>query len=730
MRIIIKNDCFGLGFERRFIVNWNRKITKKGTCLLMSAMVASGVIAPVASVTPVFASEKEVTVSSTIDTNVKTDKAESTKSSTENTKDTKTNTQTKNTTKSAETSKISFVIKDEKDPIEIKSDTAICDAFEQIMDGCKVQGDMTGAKIDAMDLSDYRTVVFENSVDSTNNTEKKVDTEKSDSTEKEKSTEKSAKEADAQKDEESTKETTANNQLTTVKEVYDYVMKSKGCIFIVYNAKSEICRFSMTNDNEKNALSVTPIKTDTSYKVTYNANGGKVDKEFTSIRAKSEKMSHFDVTASYDGFDFAGWYDAAKDGEEVTANTKVVSDMTLYAHWKEKSFTIKFDSQGGSAVESKKVSEKDTVSNLPTPTRSGYKFDGWYTKNGTKVTEVKGDKDITLYAHWTAKKVDKLELSEHTLTVKYGDVVALKYTYSPEDATNAEFVWSSSNPNVIYVDKAKDGKEVLRCKEVGETKLTIATKDDSISDTCTVTVTKDSSDDKKDDSSTDTKKDTDDKTKTPTNNASTTDTTDKTSTDTSKDAKSDDKTSVAEPIVKQLTLNVVMTDGSTKKVTVKDNVKLSDLVQTLGFKNVESYKYRTASNHTESELKTTSTMKTIAEMAEKEEVLVIGYDSAKKAVGCGKVTKTTDGTYTVTLSKDTNVSLSTNDGKGKGEGENEGKSENPSTNPVEKTGKSDSEATPVKTSDSNVLQVYGGLAMLTAGLTGVLVCLKKKVWKK
>lgn len=123
-------------------------------------------------------------------------------------------------------------------------------------------------------------------------------------------------------------------------------------------------------------------------------------------------------------------------------------------------------------------------------------------------------------------------------------------------------------------------------------------------------------------------------------------------------------------------------------------------------------------------------MKSIAEMAEKEEVLIIGYNSSGEAVGCGKITKTGDDTYTVTLSKDTNVALNTNDGKGKGEGDNTTSDSDSGSSEVSKEGKGDSQATPVKTSDSNVLPIYGGLGALMTTLIGVLAYLKKKALRE
>ena len=56
---------------------------------------------------------------------------------------------------------------------------------------------------------------------------------------------------------------------------------------------------------------------------------------------------------------------------------------------------------------------------LPTPTREGYKFKGWYTKKegGTKITsttKIKGNQGVTLYAQWEKDKKTKPKKEEKT----------------------------------------------------------------------------------------------------------------------------------------------------------------------------------------------------------------------------------------------------------------------------------------------------------------------------
>ena len=70
-------------------------------------------------------------------------------------------------------------------------------------------------------------------------------------------------------------------------------------------------------------------------------------------------------------------------------------------------YTVTFNSNGGSAVSSITKNNGDTIGTLPTSTRTGYTFNGWYTSasGGTKIssaTKVTGN--VTYYAQWTAVK--------------------------------------------------------------------------------------------------------------------------------------------------------------------------------------------------------------------------------------------------------------------------------------------------------------------------------------
>ena len=113
-------------------------------------------------------------------------------------------------------------------------------------------------------------------------------------------------------------------------------------------------------------------------------------------------------TPTRTGYTFLGWFTAPSGGSQVTSLTTVTATTThaLYAQWSG-AHTVYFDAAGGTVSEaSRSVLEGSALGTLPTPTRTGYTFAGWYTSQagGSQVTAstVMGDDDIWAYALWTA----------------------------------------------------------------------------------------------------------------------------------------------------------------------------------------------------------------------------------------------------------------------------------------------------------------------------------------
>ena len=72
--------------------------------------------------------------------------------------------------------------------------------------------------------------------------------------------------------------------------------------------------------------------------------------------------------------------------------------------------TVSFNSNGGTSSESMDVAIGDVYGTLPTPTKTGYLFDGWYkesslTNKVTSMTTVSATTNHTLYAKWTPNQV-------------------------------------------------------------------------------------------------------------------------------------------------------------------------------------------------------------------------------------------------------------------------------------------------------------------------------------
>lgn len=139
--------------------------------------------------------------------------------------------------------------------------------------------------------------------------------------------------------------------------------------------------------------------------VSFNSNGG------SSVSSKTVATGQTYgalPTPTRKDYTFDGWYTSSYGGSKVTSDTIVTStyNHTLYAHWIErKEITVSFNSNGGSSVSSKTVIVGEQYGTLPTSTREGYTFDGWYTSStgGNKVTSgttVSNKYDHTLYAHW------------------------------------------------------------------------------------------------------------------------------------------------------------------------------------------------------------------------------------------------------------------------------------------------------------------------------------------
>lgn len=119
---------------------------------------------------------------------------------------------------------------------------------------------------------------------------------------------------------------------------------------------------------------------------------------------------------------------------------------------------VTFNPNGGNcSISSKSVTYGGSISSLPTATRTGYTFDGWYTaaSGGTKITtSTTFSSNTTVYAHWTVNKANvNLYGADGGAWKSSSESIGSTYTL-PADypkANNAYFSgWSYTNGALTY----------------------------------------------------------------------------------------------------------------------------------------------------------------------------------------------------------------------------------------------------------------------------------------
>ena len=102
-----------------------------------------------------------------------------------------------------------------------------------------------------------------------------------------------------------------------------------------------------------------------------------------------------DAPAATPGYTFGGWNKADGTAWDY-ASDKVTDNITLYAKWAANTYTITFDTAGGSEI-APITQDYGTVITAPeAPTREGYTFKGW----DKEIPETMPTENITVKAQW------------------------------------------------------------------------------------------------------------------------------------------------------------------------------------------------------------------------------------------------------------------------------------------------------------------------------------------
>ena len=145
--------------------------------------------------------------------------------------------------------------------------------------------------------------------------------------------------------------------------------------------------------------------------VTLDLGGGKLGNSSEDIQIIVKTGSEFTAPAS-DGLTrpdgntgrYLMWL--GSDGKLYAPGNNVPADVTaLTVQWTAPTYTVTLHANGGSVSPTSVTTGADgKLASLPTPTRSSYSFNGWYTEKngGTKVTtDTVFHAKTTVYAHWT-----------------------------------------------------------------------------------------------------------------------------------------------------------------------------------------------------------------------------------------------------------------------------------------------------------------------------------------
>lgn len=164
----------------------------------------------------------------------------------------------------------------------------------------------------------------------------------------------------------------------------------------------------------------------------------------TQIVQAGEKAIEPDVP-SRQGYQFTDWY---LDDTKYDFDTAVTGDMTLTAKWTANSYTIAFDTNGGSDIDPITQDYGTVITAPEAPTREGYTFIGWDKEIPTTMPA----ENMTITAKW---KVNQYTITFDTaggseiapITQDYGTVIT-----APADPTREGYTfigWDREIPTTM-----------------------------------------------------------------------------------------------------------------------------------------------------------------------------------------------------------------------------------------------------------------------------------------
>lgn len=136
-----------------------------------------------------------------------------------------------------------------------------------------------------------------------------------------------------------------------------------------------------------------------------------------------------------------------------------------------KTYTVTFDTKGGTEIASQTIEEDGVVTKPENPTKEGYIFLGWYISEESTVKydfTAKVDKDFTLIAKWTEVGEEK-EITDISIVTEQKELVVdeeltlvAKVMAGDEELKDEAIVWASSDEEIATVDQTGKVKAIKK----------------------------------------------------------------------------------------------------------------------------------------------------------------------------------------------------------------------------------------------------------------------------
>ena len=215
----------------------------------------------------------------------------------------------------------------------------------------------------------------------------------------------------------------------------------------------------------------------TKYTVKFETDGGN---KVPSVTVEENKTIVKPADPIKEGYKFLGWYNGKNKFDFAT---KITKNITLTAKWEKietpseplepKTYSVTFDTAGGSAIPSLTVKEGETITKPNDPTKEGYTFIGWYYNDTLYNFSTEVTSDVTLAAKWEKNAVISYVIEEtdsyvgqvKIFVVREKDDVKEKVAGIIDIVTNnGKTVKDKEIPKEGYVTNGDKVKEVINVR--------------------------------------------------------------------------------------------------------------------------------------------------------------------------------------------------------------------------------------------------------------------------